>query len=140
MKNITSIIRRQLTYLSKQKSVKSYSITPQGLQRFIELKPRSQKLLTDLLAMIGPTCHLDSVTLDVNYTQLGFNHSRNFYQYRDDLASKRMIFVKDNLIFINPTFVNYLNHRQKSTFFNEFKLNQPKAVNMGKPVLHLKIG
>lgn len=134
MKNI---IKRQMTYLSKQKNVKSYSITPQGLQRFIELKPRSQKLLTDLLAMIGPSCNADAVTLDVNYLELGFNHPRNFYKYRDDLVDNRMIFMKDNFIFVNPCFINYLNYRQKSTFFTMFKLNKKTNVNMNNPVIRL---
>lgn len=140
MKNILSVIRRQITYLSKQKNTKKYAITPDGLQKFIGLKPRSQQLLNDLLLLIGPSCGTDAITLEVGYADLGFGNARNFYRYRDELVASRMIFVEDKYIFVNPCFINYLNHRQKSGLFSLFKLNQQKPFNLGKPVLRLAIG
>lgn len=132
-----NIIKRQMSYLSKQKNTKKYIISPLGLQKFIELKPRSQKLLHDLLSLIGPSCNIDAVTLDISYCELGFNNPRNFYKYRDELVSNRMIFVEGKYIFINPTMINYLNHRQKNTFFAMFNLNAKAKVNMNKPIIRL---
>jgi len=140
MKNILPVIRRQITYLSKQKNTKKYSITPQGLQKFVNLKPRSQQLLNDLLLLIGPSCGAEAITLEVGYAELGFKDARNFYRYRDELVDARMIFIQDRYVFVNPCFINYLNHRQKSSLFSLFKLNKPKPFTMGKPVLRLEVG
>lgn len=134
MKNI---IKRQTTYLFKQKNIRKYYISHQGLELIIKLKPRSQELLKDLLALIGSSADIDSVVLEVEYHQLGFKNFRNFWGYRNELIEKRLLFYEDNKYYINPCYINYYNRRQKASFFKLFKLKRGPVVNMNPPVLKI---
>lgn len=131
-----NIVRRQTTYLFKQKNIKKYSITHQGLEKFIKLKPRAQELLKDMLTYIGSSTKTDSVIFDVTYSDLGFTSFRIFWKYRNELIKTRFLFYKDNKYFINPCFINYYNRRQQGSFFSLFKLKKSTPVIIG-PLLRI---
>ena len=134
MKNI---IRQRVTYLFKQKNVRKYSVTHQGLLKIIALKPRTQLLLADMLALIGSSSSITALTIEVNYKDLGFRDFRNFSRYRNELIDERLLFFKDNVYFVNPCYINYFTRRQKDYFFKLFKLKSIKPVVMSIPKLRI---
>ena len=88
-----------------------------------------------MLALIGPMAHLESITIEVSYQDLGFKSFPNFSRYRNELISERLLFYKDSMYFVNPCYINYLNRRQQDYFFKLFKLKKSKPVRMLDPKL-----
>jgi hypothetical protein len=131
------IIKQRIDYLSKQKNVRQYKVTHQGLLKIINLKPRTQQLLADMLALIGSTTSVEGVTFEVSCDHLGFSNFSNFSKYRNELLAEKLLFYKDNLYFVNPCFINYLTRRQQSFLFSYFGLNKANKVLMTDPALRV---
>jgi hypothetical protein len=130
-----SIIKKRIGFLYKQHNVRKYEITHLGLVRFSSLKPRSQVLLIDMLSLIKTSLDIEQIVFKINWKDLGFNSRQNFYLYRDELIKEHMLFCKNGDYFVNPCFINYLNRRQRTYFFNLFKLKQiEKTVKMNPPL------
>jgi len=132
MKNI---IKRQIITLSKQKNIKKYSITHDGLCLILKLKPRAQQLLLDILSKMETANSIESLTVSLNYHDLGFDSCSNFRRYRNDLIQCRLIFYKDNLYYINPCYINRHTRRLQEYLFRKFNLIKSKPVVMTDPAL-----
>lgn len=140
LSNMKSTIKQRITYLFKQKNVRKYSITHQGLLKFSTIKPRSQELLLQLLELIGSSSSINSITIEVSYKDLGFKSFSNFIRYRNELTEQRLLFYRNNVYFVNPCYINYLSRRQTEYFYRMFKLRKSNEVVMNIPTLKLVNG
>lgn len=131
------IMKQRFSYLYSQKNLRKYEITHLGLIRFSKLKPRSQTLLIDMLSMIKMSLDLDKIVFSGTYKDFGFKSRQNFYVYRDELIKEHMLFYKDDRYFVNPCFINFLNRRQQTFFFNMFGFKTKERVVMTPPSLRI---
>lgn len=127
------IIKRQITNLYKQKRVRKYSITHEGLCLFIKLRPRTQELLKDMLLLLQNNCDTDSLTLNISSFDMGFDDRSNFSKCKKELIKSRLLFFKENEYFINPCYINFYSMKQMNFLFGLFKLKSTKRVIMTDP-------
>lgn len=127
------VIKRQLTSLSKQKYIRKYSITHEGLRILFSIKPRSQKLLLELLLQVSNSSDVDSMTIKSDFIQLGYSSSSNFYRDRKELVKSRLLFYENEEYYINPCYINFYSKRQMDYFFTFFKIKEKKRVTMIDP-------
>jgi hypothetical protein len=130
---LKDIIKRRTTSLYKQKGVKKYQITELGLHKIIKLKPRSQKLLLDIIKLINSTNDINSLTVKVSYKDLGFKYFGNFQKARQGILDECLMYYKDNQYFINPCYINHYTRRQKDFLFRWFGLTNEVPVIMIDP-------
>lgn len=128
MKNI---IRRCTAKLYKKSYYRKYEFTQKGLRLFITLKPRSQLLLTDILALTSKECNIQAVTVEFEIEDVGFPDYNNFRKYRKDITDSGLMFYKHGRYYVNPFYINYYSRRQSDYFFKLFKLRKEITVNLG---------
>lgn len=72
--------------------------------------------------------------IEPNWEQLGFDSASNYYRYRKELVISRLIICNENVIFINPIYVNYLRKRQLDYFYTTLGLRKGPEVIMNSPL------
>lgn len=104
---------------------KTFKFTPIGLEKFVSLPPRSQRLMFHILSKLKKGNSLDAVSVVSDYKDFGFDLSSNFYRYRRLIEDTGLIYSDDGRIYVNPNFIYYLTSSQLDYFYVKCGVKKP---------------